>query len=457
VVLDGLRLAGGLFHDRRLSRHAMAEPTRGIEIRVADPVEAEAIAALLYASFLSYQQRYTDAAFAATTPAPPHVVARMSEGPVWIAVQDGKMLGTVSAVARGSSLYVRGMAVLPEARGWRIAAQLLRQVEAFASTSGFERLCLSTTPFLAEAIRLYERSGFERSDEGPHDLCGTPLFTMQKAVRPHRRPGDASVSGFLSLAVAQTCPVAGDVDANLQQHVRLANLAADEGARLVAFPELSLTGYEIPLAERLAFSEDDARLDPLLDTAASRSLTLIAGAPVAIGSRLHVGAFILFPDGRVSLYTKHRLGAFTEDARCDGTVPPSESTVFAPGDRDPLVPIAGRTAAVAICADIGQALHPKLAAERGAQVYVASMFVIPSEFGGDAARLRAYAAQYSMVVALANFGSPSGGLAAAGRSSIWSATGELLIQLGSSSAGVAVAIEHPDGWRTATNLLPSAT
>ena len=133
------------------------------------------------------------------------------------------------------------------------------------------------------------------------------------------------MSTFLSLAVAQTCPRAGDVDANLQEHVRLAHVAADEGARLLVFPELSLSGYEIPLAGRLAFSEHDARLDSLIRTAAARSLTMIVGAPVAIGSRLHIGAFILFPDGSVSLYTKHRLGAFTEQARCDGTVPRGRS------------------------------------------------------------------------------------------------------------------------------------
>ena len=52
------------------------------------------------------------------------------------------------------------------------------------------------------------------------------------------------MSAFLSLAVAQTCPVGGDVDANLEEHVRLAHIAADKGARLVVFPELSLSGYE---------------------------------------------------------------------------------------------------------------------------------------------------------------------------------------------------------------------
>jgi predicted amidohydrolase len=61
--------------------------------------------------------------------------------------------------------------------------------------------------------------------------------------------------------------VAGNVQANLDEHVRLADLAAAEGA-VVVFPELSLIGYELALARELAFSESDPRLYPLLDVAA---------------------------------------------------------------------------------------------------------------------------------------------------------------------------------------------
>jgi hypothetical protein len=38
------------------------------------------------------------------------------------------------------------------------------------------------TPFLNTAIRLYEAFGFRRMNDGPHDLFGTPLFTMEKTV-----------------------------------------------------------------------------------------------------------------------------------------------------------------------------------------------------------------------------------------------------------------------------------
>ncbi len=41
---------------------------------------------------------------------------------------------------------------------------------------------LSTTPFLHSAIRLYERFGYRRTDDGMNDLFGTPLFTMEKSA-----------------------------------------------------------------------------------------------------------------------------------------------------------------------------------------------------------------------------------------------------------------------------------
>jgi len=87
--------------------------------------------------------------------------------------------------------------------------------------------------------------------------------------------------------------VAGDVEANLHEHVRMARLAAAEGARVIVFPELSLIGYELALAAGLAFSENDPRLFPLLDVAAGQGVTLIVGASVQLKSSLYIGAFVL--------------------------------------------------------------------------------------------------------------------------------------------------------------------
>ena len=47
----------------------------------------------------------------------------------------------------------------------------------------------------------------------------------------------------LTLALAQINTKLGDVDANLEKHLALAKEAGKNGAELIIFPELSLTGY----------------------------------------------------------------------------------------------------------------------------------------------------------------------------------------------------------------------
>ncbi len=272
-------------------------------------------------------------------------------------------------------------------------------------------------------------------------LQGGPTYSVTARRQPR------------SIAVAQTCPVDGDVSANVKQHVRLARMAAAEGAQILLFPELSLTGYELNLASDLAFSADDPRITPLLQLSSLASITLIVGAPIRAGARLHIAALILRPDGTTAIYTKHYLGAFPASASSSGIVPPDETKVFQAGDMNPLILVGGNVAAVAICADIGRATHAQQASARGANSYLASMFVIPDDIEGDVAKLRSYAMQHGMTVALANYGCATGGLPSAGRSSIWSGTGALLAQLGASGAGIAVAAETKGGWRAKTTML----
>lgn len=154
-----------------------------IEIRRASPGDSAAIAAVLHDAFAEYKDLYTEGGFAATTPNEEEVLRRMQEGPVWIALRDSAVMGTVAAVLQSaSSVYIRGMAVLPTARGTGAGTALLRCVEAWSASQECTRLFLSTTPFLFSAIRLYETVGFRRTNDDVHDLFGTPLFTMEKTI-----------------------------------------------------------------------------------------------------------------------------------------------------------------------------------------------------------------------------------------------------------------------------------
>jgi GNAT superfamily N-acetyltransferase len=153
-----------------------------IRIRTAIPDDAAAIASTLQRSFVEFEPLYTPEAFAATVSSAEQIRLRMNEGPIWVALQNDMVVGTVSVAPKGDALYVRGMAVDPAARGSGIGRDLMKRVEDYATERGFKRLYLSTTPFLGGAIRLYEICGFVRNDDGPDNLFGTPIFTMEKQL-----------------------------------------------------------------------------------------------------------------------------------------------------------------------------------------------------------------------------------------------------------------------------------
>lgn len=158
------------------------DSSAAIQFRRALIEDIEALQSILRASFAEFEPLYTPAAFQATTPTADQTRARWHEGPVWVAVQTKVIVGTVAAAPKASGLYVRSMAVHPVARGKGIAMGLLQEIERFALEHNHTRLFLSTTPFLYDAIRLYERFGFQRTDDGPYHLFGTPLFTMVKEL-----------------------------------------------------------------------------------------------------------------------------------------------------------------------------------------------------------------------------------------------------------------------------------
>ncbi len=146
-------------------------------IRRALVQDAEAIHAVMLAAFSPFRDQYTDACFDATVLDPERIRSRMSEGPVWVAQADGRIVGTVAATVDDRGVYVRGMGVDPQAHRQGIARRLLEAARDHAEQMGMG-MWLSTTTFLTASQRLYESFGFIPAD-GPPDLHGTPLVSYQ--------------------------------------------------------------------------------------------------------------------------------------------------------------------------------------------------------------------------------------------------------------------------------------
>jgi predicted amidohydrolase len=218
------------------------------------------------------------------------------------------------------------------------------------------------------------------------------------------------------IAAAQTKPFKNTKE-NIQDHIRLIELAAKENVQLIIFPEMSLTGYERERADELSFSIDDSRLEILKEKAVFHQIMIVAGAPIKIGSQLHIGSFIFLPDSTISIYTKQFLHQ-------------GEELFFSPNfDYNPTIQLKNELISFAICADITNPVHPENAYRNRTTLYLASIFYTPNGIDEGHQQLSDYAKKYAMKILMANYGGPSYKYEAGGKSAFWNNTGELVSQI----------------------------
>ncbi|MFC8194174.1 carbon-nitrogen hydrolase family protein [Streptomyces sp. NPDC057298] len=211
----------------------------------------------------------------------------------------------------------------------------------------------------------------------------------------------------LRIAVAQPRCAAHDVTANAVAHAEAVRAA---GARVVVFPEMSLTGYELDAAP---VSPDDERLAPIITACAETGTLALVGAPVP-GPR--IGVLAVDGDGARVVYGKVHLHG-------------SEADRFVPGECA-VIDVDGWRLGLAVCRDTGIPDHAAKTAALGMDGYVAGVVHADDEAEVHGERARRVAADHGVWVATAAFAGPTGGGfdRTSGRSGIWSADGTLIAE-----------------------------
>ncbi|TAK78113.1 MAG: NAD+ synthase [Dehalococcoidia bacterium] len=146
----------------------------------------------------------------------------------------------------------------------------------------------------------------------------------------------------LRVALAQLNTTIGDLEGNRAKILDAARRAADQGADLVAFSELAITGY--PPEDQLirsAFIEDAGRSLLALAAEAKGLPPLIVGC-VEFDQHLYNAAAVVHDGAVVATYRKQRLpnyGVFDEER------------YFQPGSESLIVTVAGVPVGLSICED----------------------------------------------------------------------------------------------------------
>jgi predicted amidohydrolase len=166
----------------------------------------------------------------------------------------------------------------------------------------------------------------------------------------------------LRIALAQIAPRLGMFDENLARHHEALAEARREGAGLVVFPELGLTGYLLQdLAAEVAIRLDDPRLATL--AAETEGLSAVVSFVEESGDhRLFIAAALL-EDGRIRHV--HRKLFLPTYGLFD------ERRFFAPGDVLRATPSRlGVGVGIAVCEDFWHLTVPQLLALDGAQILI---------------------------------------------------------------------------------------
>ena len=218
------------------------------------------------------------------------------------------------------------------------------------------------------------------------------------------------------IAVAQTRPVAGDIAANLTHHLRYIHVAMAQEVDVLVFPELSLTGYEPPMAAQLASDGADSRFAELQHCSDAAQMAIAVGLPLRTNDKPQIGMLIFRPQQAVLTYGKHYLHA-------------SEQAYFSAGAPPAIFPHGDWRIAPAICYELSCAAHAQSAAAQGATLYMASICCSQTGIGKDVQALAGIAKQYGIMAMMANYVGTSGDYACAGQSGFWDENGACIAQL----------------------------
>ncbi|MFH9403928.1 carbon-nitrogen hydrolase family protein [Streptomyces sp. NPDC017638] len=223
----------------------------------------------------------------------------------------------------------------------------------------------------------------------------------------------------MKIATAQFTCVPADMSANVEHMTALIAEARTQGAELVVFPELALTGYELEavLTRRdLWVRADDVRLDAIRASGVAGVVNCVAATDE---DRPAIETLVFGADGElITTYRKQHLFEHERD-------------VFTAGRHDGRFELGGLRFALATCFDNHFTELVARGADDGCDVHLASSLY---GTGGGAQELATVypgiAEDFGLHVVVANHVGPAGAWTGCGRSALWAPGGTLLAEAG---------------------------
>jgi omega-amidase len=169
----------------------------------------------------------------------------------------------------------------------------------------------------------------------------------------------------MKVSVAQISCSLGDSEANLSKVREFSSRAKKAGVELIVFPEMTDTGYSMPVIRAHANHWTSGFVPGLQEIATKLSIAIVSGVSERDGSSIYNSQVLIDAEGNVAAkYRKTHLYA---------VAPVEEQTCFAPGDVFASFAFGGLRFGFSICYDLRfPEMYRKLVAKQNTSAFVIS-------------------------------------------------------------------------------------
>ena len=169
----------------------------------------------------------------------------------------------------------------------------------------------------------------------------------------------------MKIAAAQISCAPGEIGANLRKIREFTSRAKNAGAELIIFPEMSDTGYSMPIIRKAATDWNQGAVPRLEEIAREFSVAMICGVSEREGDRIYNSQ--VFFDAAGNMIAKYRKTHLVTAPQVD------ERSVFTPGDSFVSCQVGNYVFGLTICYDLRfPEVCRKLAVEQHVNVFLNS-------------------------------------------------------------------------------------
>ena len=229
----------------------------------------------------------------------------------------------------------------------------------------------------------------------------------------------------MRICIVQTSSKKEAISLNIENHLGLIKCALPLKPDLIVFPELSITGYEPELAEKLVCTIEDERFNPFQEIADTDKITIGIGMPTQAKDGINISMLLFQP-------RKERL-AYSKQLLHDDELP-----YFVSGTDQVFLTIKEKKIAFGICYETLQREHFIKAIENKADIYIASVAKPDRGIKKAYVHFPSIAKEFNIPILMANCVGFCDNFLSNGKSAVWNRKGELMAQLDEQNQGLLV-------------------